>query len=350
MKSLSSFVICFLCAFCLISCEDPVKTTLTPRDEPWKIFTNENSPIESNVINSITIGGLGEKWISTDVGAYKFAGNNWEKFKSQLEYSTVFGTSSKVNCIGLGKDGTIWFGLAGGGIKRMMRGYSGSTWQTHRAPNLTSDMIYSLTIDINGHVWAGTASGVSHFVPTGPTIEEGIWLRYTSSNSPLLDEPVRVTGQSPVDNLLWFGTYTEGVISYDGDFDWNIYAPIDKPFPIISMTFTYGRVIWFGTYADWAYKFDVHTMEWVQVSDSTHGGGLPSNFVNAMAFGRNGEIWFGTPKGLTRLKGTEWKTWNSLNSPLPDNDIRALIVDTKGNLWIGTRNGLAEFNEEGILN
>ena len=333
----------------LSSCEDPVKSTPTPRDEPWKIFTDENSPLENDAINSIVIGGLNEKWIATDRGVYKYSGKTWEKIQSQLEYQTAFGPSSKVNCVGLGRDGTIWFGLAGGGIKRMMRGYSGLTWQTHIAPNLTSDMIYSLTVDVNGQVWAGTASGVSRFVPTGPTISEGKWLRYTSGNSPLLDEPVRVIGQSPVDNLLWFGTYTEGVISYDGDFDWNIYAPIDEPFPVISVTFTYGRAIWFGTYADWAYKFDAPTMEWTQVSDSLHGGGLLSNFVNAMAFGRNGEIWFGTTNGLAQLKGTEWKTWTSSNSSLPENDIRALAVDSKGNLWIGTRNGLAEFNEAGIL-
>jgi ligand-binding sensor domain-containing protein len=90
-------------------------------------------------------------------------------------------------------------------------------------------------------------------------------------------------------------------------------------------------------------------MEWQQIADSVHGGGLPSSFVNALAFGRNGEIWFGTTNGFTRLKGTEWSTWNSLNSRLPDNNIRALAVDAKGNLWIGTRKGLAEFNEAGIL-
>lgn len=349
MKSITSYLICFLCVFYLISCEDPVKSTPTPRDEPWKIFTKENSPMESDVINSITIGGLGEKWISTDAGAYKLTGNNWEKYKSQIEFATAYGTSSKVNCIGLGKDRTVWFGLAGGGIKRMMRGYSGTPWQTYVEPALTSDMVYSLTVDINGQIWAGTASGVSRFVPTGPTIAEGTWLKYNSGNSPLLDEQIRITGQSPVDNLIWFGTYTEGVVSFDGDADWNIYSPINEPYPIISMTFTYGRVIWFGTYADWAYKFDVPTMEWKQVTDSAHGSGLPSNFVNAMAFGRNGEIWFGTSEGLTQLKGTEWKTWNSSNSSLPDNNIRALVVDTKGNLWIGTRNGLTEFNEYGIM-
>lgn len=342
-----------VCIFFIISvsgCEDPVKSTPTPRDEPWKIFTTENSPLESNVINAITISGLNEKWISTDVGAYKLTNKRWEKIKGQLEYQTAFGVSSKVNCVTTGRDGTIWFGLAGGGIRRWMPGYSGAQWQSHRAPNIASDMIYGLVSDISGHVWAGTASGVCRFIPTGPTLPEGYWLKYTSKNSPLLDEPIRTMGQSPVDNLLWIGTYTQGVISYDGDADWNIYAPINNPFPIISMTFTYGRAIWFGTYADWAYKFDIRTMEWTQVSDSMHGGGLPSNFVNAMAFGRNGEIWFGTSEGLTRLKGTEWKTWNSLNSSLPDNNVRALAVDTKGNLWIGTRNGLAEFNEEGILN
>ena len=119
---------------------------------------------------------------------------------------------------------------------------------------------------------------------------------------------------------------------------------------ILSMAFTYRRTIWFGTYPDWAYKFDVQTMEWTQVYDSINGGGLPSNFVYATGFGKNGEVWFGTKKGLTQWKGNKWKTWPTNDSQLPADYIRPLSVNSKGDPRIGTKNELAEFNEEGIIN
>jgi len=327
----------------------PTSVEETKRDVPWKVFTQSNSALVDNHINSLYVDGMKNLWIGTNKGANRLFRDSWEKIEKDLDYATSAGLSRKVNAITVGKDGSVWFGLAGGGIRRRSHATSGRIWVEYKSPTLTSDMIYSLQTDNMGDIWVGTANGVSRCVPGTVESNTARWYKYTSENSLVPDEPIKCVGVNPTDNTIWFGTYSWGVVSYDVDLDWNISAPSDFPSPIVSMGFTYGNTIWFGTYSDWAYKYNVATTEWIQYTDSAHGGGLPDYFVNAIAINKNGDIWFGTNRGITKMKGTSWKTWDTSNSSLPNNIITSLVFDKSENLWIGTANGLAEFNEKGIV-
>ena len=109
----------------------------------------------------------------------------------------------------------------------------------------------------------------------------------------------------------------------------------------------FGRLndIWFGTFADWAYRYVLRTYEWSHYIDTT---GLKNNFVNAIAVAPSEAVWFGTNNGLVRLQSNTWTTFTHQNSQLPSDIVKALAIDINENLWIGTTNGLAEFNEAGI--
>ncbi|MDI6766917.1 MAG: two-component regulator propeller domain-containing protein [Bacteroidota bacterium] len=347
------YIIISCVIFCFqfwIGCnKPPTSGDETPRDVPWKMFNIKNSNLISNRINTITIDRKGAIWIGTDKGANRFLSGRWEIIKKPFEYG-IDNNIYHVNTITVGKDGTVWFGLAGGGLRRLFSSYWADSWIEYKTPTLTSDMIFSIAVDNMGEIWVGSAKGVNRFIPHRTNLSEGYWIDYTSRNSLILDDYVRSVGVNPFDNTIWFGTYTQGVISYDGDLDWNMSAPNDKPFPIISMGFTYSNTIWFGTYGDWTYKYNSITTEWVQFGDSTLGGGLPNYFVNVIVTHTNGDVWFGTNIGLTRLRGNTWKTWNKENSEIPSDIVKTLAFDRNGNLWIGTIDGLAVFNEEGIVN
>ncbi|HNX97044.1 MAG TPA: two-component regulator propeller domain-containing protein [Candidatus Aminicenantes bacterium] len=70
--------------------------------------------------------------------------------------------------------------------------------------------------------------------------------------------------------------------------------------------------------------------------------GLPQNTVRAVAQTRDGYIWCGTEMGLVRFNGTEFRTFNSWNTPqLRSNRITALLPDRSGGLLVGTDAGLA---------
>jgi ligand-binding sensor domain-containing protein len=337
------FLVCSSCKY------TPTTSSVPPRDVPWKIYTTANSKLVNNTINVVVIDGGGYKWFGTNDGASRYRKGTWESFKKVLEFTGIAGTSRKVNAITFGADDHVWFGLAGGGLRRMIKG-STLPLTDYTSPDLSSDMIYSLFTDNNGFIWIGTAKGVCRFIPLPSDPKAGQWTQYTSANSPIPDEPIKCIGINPLDNILWFGTYTQGVVSYNNDLDWNISAPTDNPLPITAIGFNYSNSGWFGTFADWVYKFNVNTTEWIQYGDSARGGGLPDNFVNAIAIDPRGGVWFGTNKGLVKFNGSQWKTWNKSNSQIPSDIVKSLAIELNGNLWIGTPSGVAEFNEDGIIN
>jgi ligand-binding sensor domain-containing protein len=333
----------------IVGCNQPISPTGKPRGPQWVIYHPSNSPLLSDSINAVIIAN-NTKWIATQNGANSFNGVSWQTLTDPLSYDTPIGKSAKINTITVGKDLNVWFGLAGGGIVKLNLYLStGDRWKHYGTPDLNSDFVYALTTDNLGDIYAATSVGVSRFIPTLSDPNGGRWLKYGPGNSPIPDEPIRSAGFNAFDNLVWFGTSSQGVVSFDGDQYWNTDMPSDAPFPILSMAFSRFNAIWFGTYADWAYQYSTTTFEWTHIADSATGGGLKDNFVNAVAVEINGTVWFGSNKGLTKYTGTSWKTFTRENSSLPSDTITSLALDIKGNLWIGTHNGIAEHNEEGTV-
>jgi len=330
------------------SCEKNPISSQPPKEvgPEWIIYTTKNSSLVDNRINTVYVDPTNIKWVGTDNGVSRFNKDNWLKIQKYVEFSVKGGTSRKVNAIVASKDGGIFYGLAGGGLRRSNQFAGVNSFTSYNYPTLSSDMVYSLATDNQGHIWIGTGAGVTRFIPNASDPTTGNWRSYDSSSSIIPSEPIKCITINNNDNSIWFGTYTLGVVSYDGDMDWNFSMPSDQPFPILAMGFTFGNVGWFGTYGDWAYKYIVSTNEWIQYGDTSSGGNLPGYIVNAIAIDPSGVPWFGTNKGLTKLNG---KTWDASNSPLPSNIVTSLAFDKKGNLWIGTANGLAEFNEKGIV-
>lgn len=330
---------------------DKIVSSSTERGPQWVLYTTTNSPLVSDTINAITIAGAGYIWIATANGANGLFGISWQNFQDTLKYTTPLGDSWNVNAVTVAKNGTVWFGLAGGGVKVYNSANSkGDRWRAYQTPVLSSNFVYSLAADgVAGDVWISTSNGATRYIANPSDPDLGTWIKYSSFNSPLSNSPIRSSGVNPLDKMIWLGTQRDGAASFDGDQLWNIDAPTDSPFPIISMAFTHSTTIWFGTFANWAYRYSTISSEWEQVGDSAHGGGLPDPFVNALAVDKRGVVWFGTNKGLTRYDGATWNTLTSSNSSLPNDTIRALAVDPRNNLWIGTLHGLVQYNEEGTL-
>jgi ligand-binding sensor domain-containing protein len=330
--------------------------TLPPPPETqapqWVVYRQDSSGLVSDNVFSITIDAAGGKWFGTDQGVSYHLHTGWNTIKYPLAYNISGSLTNlyRVNAVVRGDDGSIWYGTAGGGIKRSNQYADASSFKTFTTPSITSDMIYSLVKDHNGNIWAGTGAGVSRFQPstTDPTI--GTWTKYTSEESPIPDESILSIGLNPTDYSLWFGTYSHGVVFYDGDFGWDIMTPIDQAFPITGMAFQSTNYIWFSTWGDWLYQYSVQTNQWVQFgNDSLHqGGAITDPRMSAIAAGIDGTIWAGTGIGLLRLKGLSWQTFDTSNSSLPSNFIRSLAIDSKQNLWIATPKGVAVYNGNGV--
>jgi ligand-binding sensor domain-containing protein/AraC-like DNA-binding protein len=72
----------------------------------------------------------------------------------------------------------------------------------------------------------------------------------------------------------------------------------------------------------------------------TIGTGLPQNTINALVQTHDGYVWIGTPSGLARFDGIQFKIFTRRNAPALQSDrILTLYEDQNDVLWIGTDGG-----------
>lgn len=76
----------------------------------------------------------------------------------------------------------------------------------------------------------------------------------------------------------------------------------------------------------------------------TSNSGLPSNFVNDIAFDYLGGKWIATDAGLAYNVDTSWVVYSTQNSGLLSDVINFVKIDILGNIWVCTTNGLAMFD------
>ena len=75
------------------------------------------------------------------------------------------------------------------------------------------------------------------------------------------------------------------------------------------------------------------------------GDGLADNTVQAICEDSDGNMWFGTPTGVTRFDGNTWKTF-TIKDGLASNDVRDIAVNSKGEVWCATKSGVSKFVKE----
>ncbi|MBI3194569.1 MAG: hypothetical protein HYZ34_08920, partial [Ignavibacteriae bacterium] len=77
--------------------------------------------------------------------------------------------------------------------------------------------------------------------------------------------------------------------------------------------------------------------------------GLASDYVLCMMQDRNGFIWFGTDRGISRYDGKMFTTYTAREG-LPDNFITTMFQDKDGFLWFGTyEGGISRFDGKSFL-
>lgn len=331
------------------------------RGPSWVIFNKAGKQLINNNVNALYEDRDGVIWIGTDSGAASFNHGYWNSVVSELSWtsSTTGGTTtlSSVLCITQGQDGSIWFGLGGGGIERYDQFGSAFTWKRY-SMNDGIPWTHILSAcrgqtagsgQVSGEIWCASLYGIGRFIPS--TNQGGQWESYTTSNTPTLpSDQVRSVAYNFNDNSIWFGA-PQDAISYDENGVWTA-IPLPAPYnlPITSIAFDAHNNAWFATWGGVSSR-NVNTLE---EHDYTHGntnGKLPLGSVNAVTTDLDTIRWFGTNNGLIRFSGAAtWKTLNRENTPnLPSDTVTALTYDLNGNLWIGTHNGVAVYNKAGTI-
>ena len=312
--------------------------------QQWITYDTTNSGLASNYIGKIDIDRQGNKWFATievkyEVviiararGVSKFDGTNWVTYDTS---NSGLG-SNIVTSIVVDSLDNKWFGTRGAGVSK----FDGTTWVNYNRSNsgLVSDTVMGTIIDPEGNIWFGSPKGVSKF--------DGVtWVTYDTSNSGL---PTNEAAPIAVDRQgnIWFTTFETwpgiipivkgyGVTRFDGT-NWVTYNTTNSGLAddlVLSMAVDSLDNKWFGTIRGVS-KFD--GTSWITYN--TSNSGLVSDLIQAIAVDRYNNIWFGTTKGVSKFDGENWVTYDTSNSGLKRNSVLCIAIDGD-NIWFGTHGG-----------
>jgi signal transduction histidine kinase len=90
-------------------------------------------------------------WIGTDTGLIRYQGGTVKRYGAKEGL-----VLPDVRAIAEAPDGTLWFGMLGGGLGRMQNGV---VKQFRKADGLSSDFVQCLHLDPDGALWIGTYGG-----------------------------------------------------------------------------------------------------------------------------------------------------------------------------------------------
>ncbi|MGB7767995.1 MAG: two-component regulator propeller domain-containing protein [Verrucomicrobiia bacterium] len=231
-------------------------------------------------------------------------------------------SSAYVLSLCLDHDGNLWVGTDGGGLDRIKR-------KTFNTPDgLHSWNIQSLSEDAQGGLWV---------------VFGALGAAYWNTNSVQYFHvgPFQDAWTVLVDHLqrVWAGTRDEGLFW----FETNYFQPVPGAEilgPQISALFEDGQgQLWVGTpngLGRW------NGQDWKMY---TTRDGLSGNVVSAIAEDAAGNLWIGTEdSGLDLFKDGKFTAYQQATNGPPGDDISCLYADHDGVLWVGTSgHGLARF-------
>jgi ligand-binding sensor domain-containing protein len=155
-------------------------------------------------------------------------------------------------------------------------------------------------------VWAGLTNGiVRHDTRTG---ESQVFDR---SNSSLLSYSVLSLRKH--DGRIWVGTYGGGLSLYEGGAwkQYNVGNGLADAFVYDTARAPNGDMwiaTWSGANRVAKGRLDDRSAWTTYTVENTHGG-LPNDWVYAIAVDRSGAVWFGTEGGIARFDGSGWRHW-----------------------------------------
>lgn len=246
-------------------------------------------------------------------------------------------------------DSVIWIGTESGiYIYHLPTGtYKNLTQKTGDAYSLSDNAVYTLTVDREGGIWAGTYSGGLNYYPHPYSNFEKYYSGQGDENA-LSGNVVREICQDSSGDL-WIGTEdgglnrlnpTTGKIRHfkaTGN-------PSDISYPNIHGLLSYGDTLLIGTFE---HGLDVLNLTTGKVTghfpDQARQAGretvLKSNFIVTICRSLDGAVYLGTRLGLYRFYPDKNSAGNYFESIVPELAaafIHMLMVDSTGRIWIGT--------------
>lgn len=243
--------------------------------------------LPSSSLNRVLAAADGYIWATSFTGLARFDGQGFTVF-GQRDFNAL-ATSGFVG-ISSGRDGRLWVGTQGDGPWW----FDGQTLRPGHPELSVQGEVVSLLEDRQGVIWVG--------------LQEPALLRIEGSDVRRVEDPalrdvlVRDIEQGS-DGRLWIATRGKGLVACEAR----------------------------------GAAFSCRSF--------THGEGLPSDLVNAVAEGPSGQIWAATRRGLGRIDGSIGSGMvGSVVEEIPEVGIQDLAFGPTGDLWMATSKGVMRWH------
>ncbi|RKY84338.1 hypothetical protein DRQ09_08770, partial [candidate division KSB1 bacterium] len=290
----------------------------------WTVFDEQNSNLSYNEITCIVEDDSNNIWVGTKMGLNLYDGT-WTEYNTT---NTPNLGSNNIRSLAVDDSGSVWVGTSYGLSK-----YDGTNWYLWQTTEgLVSNDIYSVAIDTEG-VWIATSGGISKF--------DGVSFENFTTASGLIDNYVVSIAVDSTDTVWACYDQNYGITKYDGT-TWVNYDTSNTGLPcnkVSSIGVDGDGNIWFGTEKGLT-KFDKINWTGYQVN------GFTGKCVTAIVQDNNNNMWFGTMEsGVFKFDGTNWTNYDTTNSDLSYNNISDIAIHPDGSIWIATSaNGIDRFD------
>lgn len=273
-------------------------------------FTRDNG-LANEYVFSILVDDQGYKWFGTNGGGVsRYRDGEWETYFPMHGLADYW-----VYAFGEGADDALWIGTWAGANRLDVSSGRFATYYDE----LVNEWVYGVDVDERGRVWFGTEGGVSMYDGDG-------WREWTHEDG--LGAPN--DDNLPISTNTGLGTRARHDLSVLSEG-----RPTYNPNYVFCLQVAEDGAVWAGTWGGGASRYDGE--RWTNL---TSADGLAGDIVFAVTEDAEGNLWFGTDRGLSRYDGESWQTFRRRDG-LPGDAVYALAATAEGEVWAGTRGGVA---------
>lgn len=205
---------------------------------------------------------------------------------------------------------------------------------------LPNNMIFKIKKDKQNNIWVATNTGLAKFSNNITTV-------YNNDNSGLLDYVVNDFDFDASGNA-WIGTWSAGLVKFDGIDNWTVYNTSNSSIPanyVTAVLIDKTDSLWIGTNAFKTAKFD-YKNKWTTFQSEQNA---PSDHVITLSVDINNTIWVGlsgsppSKNSSGRIGGLYTISNNIMsraNLSIPYEDIFNIYFEDENTVWVGTSVGL----------
>jgi ligand-binding sensor domain-containing protein/signal transduction histidine kinase len=287
-------------------------------------------------------------------------------------------------------DGNIWTGLHSKGpnhFSTVLQPFQRFKHEPGNPDSLNVDFVNALYEDHEGSLWIGNDNGLNR-------IDRKTGAR-TSWTGGLGDKPMVITITEDNWRVIWFGTFGNGLNSFDpasGVFKSYRHDPADptslsndevhrvfidrtgtlwagtddglnrfdrstgrfqvykldahnrRSQSYVAIAEDQSGILWLGTHYSGLHRFEP-TSGKLEVFKAYSQSALRDNMIPWVHIARTGSIWVGTQNGLNQLDvASGAATAYDRRDGLPGNTISCILEDTVGGIWMSTNKGISRFD------